>query len=101
MVSPVGVTARSKFHTELTGYSVEFSPFHSNLLSVSTAQNFGIIGTGRQYILQYNPGTNIIQAVAHYDTRDGCYDCVCTASNDDAILCGAVLCCCVILYYVI
>ena len=67
------LTARLTFHTELTGYSCEFSPFNGELLAVSTAQNFGIIGTGRQYVLRVT-GSGIVP-VAQFDTRDGCYDC--------------------------
>jgi hypothetical protein len=30
---------------------VKFSPFLENRLAVSTSENFGIVGTGRQHIL--------------------------------------------------
>ena len=53
-------TARALPHTlrrELThpwaqGYSVKFSPFEEDKLAVATSQNFGIIGNGKQYVLQ-------------------------------------------------
>lgn len=32
-------------------FQVKFSPFLENRLAVSTSENFGIVGTGRQHIL--------------------------------------------------
>ena len=37
--------------TAFQGYSVKFSPFEEGKLAVATAQNFGIIGNGKQYVL--------------------------------------------------
>lgn len=36
--------------TNYNAYSVKFSPFLENRIAVSTAQNFGIIGNGKQHI---------------------------------------------------
>ena len=36
--------------TAFNAYSVKFSPFIENRIAVSTAQNFGIIGNGKQHI---------------------------------------------------
>jgi hypothetical protein len=44
------------FHTQFQGYSVRFSPFEESRLAVATSQNFGIIGNGRQYVLQVGSG---------------------------------------------
>jgi len=51
----------------------EFSPFDEHKLAVSTAQNFGIIGSGRQYVLHVD-ATKIAPA-ATLDTKEGVYDC--------------------------
>ena len=40
------------YKTDFNGYAVKFSPFHDGRLAVATSQNFGIIGNGRQYVLQ-------------------------------------------------
>jgi peroxin-7 len=40
------------YHTAFQGYSVRFSPFEEGKLAVATSQNFGIIGNGKQYVLQ-------------------------------------------------
>lgn len=40
------------FRTAFNGYAVKFSPFEEGRLAVATSQNFGIIGNGRQYVLQ-------------------------------------------------
>lgn len=37
------------------GAQVEFSPFVENLIAVGTAQYFGIVGNGRQYIYEMLP----------------------------------------------
>ena len=42
----------SPFRAAFNGYAVKFSPFEKGRLAVATAQNFGIIGNGRQYVLQ-------------------------------------------------
>ena len=34
---------------------VQFSPFLENRIAISTAQNFGIIGNGRQYVCEVPP----------------------------------------------
>ena len=43
------------FRTAFNGYAVKFSPFEEGRVAVATAQNFGIIGNGRQYVLQVSP----------------------------------------------
>ncbi len=43
------------FRTAFNGYAVKFSPFEEGRIAVATAQNFGIIGNGRQYVLQVGP----------------------------------------------
>jgi hypothetical protein len=40
------------YRTAFQGYSVRFSPFEEGKLAVATSQNFGIIGNGKQYVLQ-------------------------------------------------
>ena len=40
------------FKTPFQGYSVKFSPFEDGRIAVATSQNFGIIGNGRQHVLQ-------------------------------------------------
>ena len=40
------------FRTAFNGYAIKFSPFEEGRVAVATAQNFGIIGNGRQYVLQ-------------------------------------------------
>lgn len=42
----------SGFRTQFQGYAVRFSPFEDGKLAVATSQNYGIIGNGRQYVLQ-------------------------------------------------
>ena len=73
------------FHTEFMGYSVEFSPFEENKLAVSTAQHFGIIGNGKQYILEVTPG-GAIRELFSYDTRDGVYDCSWSECNENHLV---------------
>ena len=88
------------FRTAFNGYAVKFSPFEEGRIAVATAQNFGIIGNGRQYVLQvgsllHGPHSNTTDAhvvaytlfvilqmtpnglveVTEFDTKDGIYDC--------------------------
>jgi hypothetical protein len=45
---------------------VEWSPFDESRLAVATAQNFGIVGQGKQYVLQMKNG--LLQPTATFET---------------------------------
>lgn len=50
-----------RFKTPFNGYAVRFSPFAESRLAVATSQNFGIIGNGRQHVLEVsNSGRAVI-----------------------------------------
>jgi hypothetical protein len=51
-LNPTPLFTPPGFRTQFQGYSVRFSPFEETKLAVATSQNFGIIGNGRQYVLQ-------------------------------------------------
>ena len=70
------------FHTEFAGYAVEFSPFEENRLAVATAQHFGIIGNGRQYVLETLPGGKGWGEPRFFETQDNIYDCSWSEDND-------------------
>eukprot|EP00897_Mesotaenium_endlicherianum_P010692 jgi/Mesen1/9651/ME000671S09013 len=72
------------FKTNYNGYSVRFSPFVENRLAVATAQNFGIIGNGRQHVLELTPA-GIVERVA-FDTADGLYDCAWSEGNENILV---------------
>ena len=55
------------FKTAFNGYSVKFSPFEDGRIAIATAQNFGIIGNGRQYVVQVG-----IQCKLQPESRDMC-----------------------------
>ncbi|CAI5745371.1 unnamed protein product [Peronospora destructor] len=63
-----------KAQTTFHGYSVEFSPFVDNLVAVGTAQYFGIVGNGRQYVYEMLPEGGLTPIRA-FDTPQGVYDC--------------------------
>ena len=52
------------YRTAFQGYSVRFSPFEEGKLAVATSQNFGIIGNGKQYVLQVRKAQKISQEIA-------------------------------------
>jgi hypothetical protein len=52
--SQLPITAMPSYKTAYSGYAVEYSPFEGDKMAVATAQHFGIVGNGRQYVLQYN-----------------------------------------------
>jgi peroxin-7 len=66
------------------GYACEFSPFEENKLAVSTAQHFGIIGNGKQYVLDVSPSG--IREWRSFDTRDGVYDCTWSECNENHLV---------------
>jgi len=55
------------FKMEFNGYSVQFSPFDDRL-AVGAAQNFGIIGNGKQYVLQVSFVTAMQRCLSTYET---------------------------------
>jgi len=70
--------------TPFAGYSCEFSPYHPNLLAVSTAQYYGIVGNGRLHILDLAaPGGPA--PVCEWITKDGVYDCSWSEDNEHVI----------------
>jgi len=72
------------FRTAFNGYAVKFSPFVETRLAVATAQNFGIIGNGRQHVLELTP--NGIVEVCAFDSSDGLYDCTWSEANENLVV---------------
>mmetsp|Transcript_11423 Transcript_11423/g.34332 ORF Transcript_11423/g.34332 Transcript_11423/m.34332 type:complete len:313 (-) Transcript_11423:363-1301(-) len=70
------------------GYAVKWSPFVEGRIAVAAAQNFGIVGNGRQIAVQVTPQG--MQEVAGFDTVDGLYDCAWSETNENilASACG-------------
>ena len=54
--------------TPFNGFSVKFSPYNPNRIAVATAQNFGIIGNGRQEVFDITP--NGLVPIASFDTGE-------------------------------
>ena len=73
------------FVTPFNGCSVEFSPFLQNRLAVATAQYYGIIGNGRQHVLDLGADGQVVE-VRYFDTQDGLYDCSWNESNENQIV---------------
>ncbi|KAH9259347.1 hypothetical protein BASA81_002390 [Batrachochytrium salamandrivorans] len=68
-------SAPTLYRTQDThGYAVEFSPFRDGLLAVTSSQYFGIVGNGRQTILQIDPNTGVPQVVRVLETNDVLFD---------------------------
>mmetsp|Transcript_20677 Transcript_20677/g.45368 ORF Transcript_20677/g.45368 Transcript_20677/m.45368 type:complete len:328 (-) Transcript_20677:71-1054(-) len=71
--------------TPFAGYSCEFSPFRGNLLAVSTAQYYGIVGNGQLLIFDLaQPGRGAVP-VSSWLTKDGVYDCSWSEANEHVI----------------
>ena len=73
------------FVTPFNGCSVEFSPFLENRLAVATAQYYGIIGNGRQHVLDLSADGQVVE-VRYFDTQDGLYDCSWNESNENQLV---------------
>mmetsp|Transcript_13152 Transcript_13152/g.32257 ORF Transcript_13152/g.32257 Transcript_13152/m.32257 type:complete len:323 (+) Transcript_13152:116-1084(+) len=73
---------------EYMGYAVEWNPFNANRLAVSTAQHFGIVGQGKQVVLDMK-GKGMAK-VHEEPLKDGCYDCAWSpvSENHLAYVCG-------------
>eukprot|EP00727_Mastigamoeba_balamuthi_P001447 m51a1_g113 hypothetical protein (315) ;mRNA; f:348793-350000 len=67
--------------------SAAFSPFESNLLAVSAAQHYGIVGNGRLFALAQR-GPQSLEPVAVYDTQEALYD-VCWSEQSSQHVIGA------------
>ncbi len=80
MSASIGTTAATTFQLDFMGYAVEWSPFDATRLAVATAQHFGIVGQGKQYVLQLQGG--LLTPTAVFDTADGVYDCSWSESID-------------------
>lgn len=71
---------------QFAGYSCEFSPFHANLIAVSTAQFYGIVGNGRLHVYDISGGR--ANPVAEWMTQEGVYDCAWSEDNEHVIVTG-------------
>ncbi|GMH43477.1 hypothetical protein BSKO_11399 [Bryopsis sp. KO-2023] len=72
------------FNTKLSGYSVRFSPYFPDKIAVGTAQYFGIVGNGRQSILQITPDG--LQEIWGCDTEHGVFDCCWSETRDNVLV---------------
>ncbi|KAH7282571.1 hypothetical protein KP509_35G037200 [Ceratopteris richardii] len=66
------------------GTSVQFSPFFETRLAVSACQNYGIVGNGRQYVIELTP--NGISEVCYYETNSILLDCSWCECNENLLL---------------
>lgn len=71
--------------TPFAGYSCEFSPFHGNLLAISTAQYYGIVGNGKLHIFDLAGPGGQARPVCEWLTKDGVYDCAWSEGNEHVI----------------
>mmetsp|Transcript_9423 Transcript_9423/g.15392 ORF Transcript_9423/g.15392 Transcript_9423/m.15392 type:complete len:342 (-) Transcript_9423:1300-2325(-) len=85
MQRPIVGGGRFVFRTQDTNnYGVEFSPFSDGILAVASSQYFGIVGNGRQYILQLTPNGSM-QVLRAFDTNDGLFDCTWNERNENQV----------------
>ena len=72
------------YATQFQGCAVKFSPFEETKVAVATAQNFGIIGNGKQYVVQMTPEG--LREWRVFDTVDGLYDCAWSEENENILV---------------
>lgn len=63
---------------------MEFSPFAETRLACAGAQHFGIIGNGKQYVLDVQG--DAVRTEAEFDTQDGLYDCAWSEESENHIV---------------
>eukprot|EP00396_MALV-II-16_sp_LP-1_P000110 gene110-337_t len=72
--------------TNFATYAVEFSPFRGDLIAVSSAQYYGIVGNGKQSVFRRNPANPMgWDCVADWLTKDGVYDCAWSEQNEHVL----------------
>eukprot|EP01095_Lingulamoeba_sp_RSL-Kostka_P006950 TRINITY_DN2207_c1_g1_i1.p1 TRINITY_DN2207_c1_g1~~TRINITY_DN2207_c1_g1_i1.p1 ORF type:complete len:121 (+),score=27.78 TRINITY_DN2207_c1_g1_i1:34-396(+) len=76
-----------QFKTEFSPYSLQFSPFFENRIACACAQHFGIVGNGRQLILNLDMGGLNVHSA--FDTQDGLYDCAWSEENENILVSGS------------
>eukprot|EP01104_Vermistella_antarctica_P004474 TRINITY_DN14918_c0_g1_i1.p1 TRINITY_DN14918_c0_g1~~TRINITY_DN14918_c0_g1_i1.p1 ORF type:complete len:311 (+),score=48.49 TRINITY_DN14918_c0_g1_i1:157-1089(+) len=74
---------------EFSCYAVEYSPFSGGRLAVSAAQHFGIVGNGKQYILERDVKSGALVLVNQFDSVDGLYDCAWSEANENHLVAGS------------
>ena len=52
---------------------------------MATSQNFGIVGNGRQHVLELTPNGSIVEVIS-FNTNDGLYDCAWSENNENILL---------------
>ena len=76
---------------ELSGYSIQSSPFIPGRMAVATSANFGIVGNGRMQIVQALPagsvgGWPVLQHLSAYPTNSGLFDCAWSELAENHVL---------------
>merc|ERR1712093_281740 len=71
-----------------SGYAVEFSPFEGGLIACASAQHFGIVGNGRQYVLEVREKGLSVRC--EFMTQHGLYDCAWSEDNDAILLSACI-----------
>ncbi|CAG8976035.1 hypothetical protein HYALB_00007562 [Hymenoscyphus albidus] len=74
--------------TGFNGYAVKYSPYIDSRIAVGAAQNFGLVGNGRVYVLELT--SQGILCPKFYDTQDAVYDIAWSEANENQLLaaCG-------------
>lgn len=63
-----GAVSMPSFHTPgMHGYACEWSSFDESRLAVASAQHFGVVGNGKQYVFRVTP-TGMLP-IAEFDTK--------------------------------
>eukprot|EP01094_Clydonella_sp_ATCC50884_P013109 TRINITY_DN2337_c0_g1_i1.p1 TRINITY_DN2337_c0_g1~~TRINITY_DN2337_c0_g1_i1.p1 ORF type:complete len:358 (+),score=81.45 TRINITY_DN2337_c0_g1_i1:85-1074(+) len=88
-VRPPRASVTSSASTAFSGYAVEFSPFFGDRLACATAQHFGIVGNGCQYLFRVDPAGQL-RVERELMTQDGLYDCAWCEHNENILVsaCG-------------
>lgn len=65
---------------------MQYSPYTNERVAVATGTNFGLIGTGRLYILNHRPGRNGDYVERVYDTSDTLFSLAWSESNPSLVV---------------
>ncbi|KAL4440779.1 hypothetical protein ABPG74_013760 [Tetrahymena malaccensis] len=83
------VSYQSAFKTDLCGMSVKFSLFDPTRIAVSSSANFGIVGKGKQLVLNMLPNGQM-NVLNSFELPDSVLDCCWTELNENLLItcCG-------------
>ncbi|KAF0701312.1 Aste57867_8162 [Aphanomyces stellatus] len=72
---------------DVNAFAVEFSPFHEHWVAVGAAQYFGLVGNGKQYVMELLPSGELTP-MRCFDTQHGIFDVAWSETHPNQLVAG-------------